>query len=100
MKIQSDGCGSMWLGTWGVRQACEQAAEGMALGGVTWGTGSPTSWGCRAMWDRREKLGSSWKTHPQLCPMWERRPQSLPRPPSTPQPAGAGGRVGRLNPVR
>lgn len=33
MKIQSDSCGSMWLGTWRVRQACEQAAEGMALGG-------------------------------------------------------------------
>lgn len=41
----------------------------------------------------REKLGSAWQTHPQLCPMWERRPQSPPSPlPPPSQLERAGGR--------
>lgn len=46
----------MWLRSMGgVELACKkQADEGMVWGVTWWGTGSPTSWGGRAVGDRRK----------------------------------------------
>lgn len=56
-EIQRDGDGAVWLEAWGgVELACKkQADEGMVWGVTLWGTGSPTSWGGKAVGDRRGK---------------------------------------------
>lgn len=74
-----------------MRQGCEQAAEDRALGGDL---GTETHLLSGVMGHGGRETETAWQTHPQLCPMWERRPRSPPQLTSTPQPAGAGRQEG------